>query len=304
MSRPTRADPGGRAYLDLQNRARREGRFTQELLVLYSLERFLARLAVSPHAGTFILKGGMLLAALNARRATVDADLLATQLTNTEEAVLTRVVEIAAITPTTDDGVEYLLDTARARTIREGALYTGVRVSMDARIARATAKLQLDINFGDPVTPAPATIAYPALRDGDPPVMVLGYPLATVLAEKICTAIDLGAANSRLRDYADLWTLTRIHDIDADELCAALTATATHRGVVLRQLAQAVANLADIRSDAYAAFRRRQGDDALALPDELAELIAAAMEFADPVLAESSPVAGQTWRAGDLSWHP
>jgi hypothetical protein len=68
VSRPTRADPGGRAYLDLQNRARREGQATRQLLVLYALEGFLARLAVSRYAGTFVLKGGMLLAAMNARR--------------------------------------------------------------------------------------------------------------------------------------------------------------------------------------------------------------------------------------------
>jgi hypothetical protein len=80
--RPTRADAAGRAYLDLQNRARREGRPTQELLVLYALERFLARLSASPYADQFILKGGLLLAALDARRPTVDADFLARRLSN------------------------------------------------------------------------------------------------------------------------------------------------------------------------------------------------------------------------------
>jgi hypothetical protein len=99
---------------------------------------------------------------------------------------------------------------------------------------RATVKLQLDINFGDPVTPAPVRIAYPSLREGQPPVAVWGYPSATVLAEKLCTAVDLGAANSRLRDYADIWTLTRLHDMAADEVHAALAATAAHRGVLLR----------------------------------------------------------------------
>ena len=153
MSRPTRADPGGRAYLDLQNLARRQGRFTQELLTLYTLERFLARLATSRHAGTFVLKGGMLLAVLAARRATMDADFLATSLVNEEAAVLERVVEIASIVPDIDDGVRYAVDTARARTAREGALYTGVRISMDAHVSTAPVKLQIDINFGDPITP-------------------------------------------------------------------------------------------------------------------------------------------------------
>jgi len=199
VSRPTRADPGGRAYLDLQNQARRQGRSTQELLTLYALERFLARLAASRHAGTFVLKGGMLLAVLHARRATVDADLLATSLVNDEAAVLQWVVEIASIVPDIDDGVRYAIDTARAGTIREGALYTGVRISMEAHVSTATVKLQLDINFGDPITPAPVEIDYPGLREGTPSIPVLGYPLVTVLAEKVSTAIDLGQANTRHR---------------------------------------------------------------------------------------------------------
>jgi hypothetical protein len=77
MSRPTRDTPAGRAYLDLQNRARREGRGTQELLTLYVVERWLARLGTSRYADQFILKGGMLLAAFDARRPTADADALA-----------------------------------------------------------------------------------------------------------------------------------------------------------------------------------------------------------------------------------
>ena len=91
--------------MDLQNLARRQGRFTQELLTMYALERFVARLANSEHAGTFVLKGGMLLAVLAARRATVDADFLATSLVNEEAAVLERVVEIASLVPDIDDGV-------------------------------------------------------------------------------------------------------------------------------------------------------------------------------------------------------
>ena len=83
-SRPVRTHPDGRAYSDLRGQARRQGRPTQELLPLYVLERFPARLAASPYAGDFVLKGGMLLAALSARRPTVDVDLLAERLANDE----------------------------------------------------------------------------------------------------------------------------------------------------------------------------------------------------------------------------
>jgi hypothetical protein len=214
MSRPTRATAGGRAYLDLQNLARRQRRSTQELLVLYVLERFLARLAISGHREKFVLKGGMLLAALSARRPTVDTDLLGTHLSNQTDEVLTRVVEIASTPMSPDDGVAFLTDTARPRIIREGDLYSGVRVTMAATIAEAAVKLQLDINFGDPVTPAPATITYPGL----PSVRILGYPLATVLAEKLTTAIELGAGNSRIRDYADVWTPTGLHHLGAADV--------------------------------------------------------------------------------------
>jgi hypothetical protein len=301
MSRPTRADPSGRAYLDLQNRARREGRSTQELLTLYALERFLARLAMSRHAGTFVLKGGMLLAALNARRATVDVDLLATHLDHAEQAVLERVVEIASLVPELDDGVEYAVRTARARIIREAALYAGVRVTMDAQVSSATVRLQLDVNFGDPITPAPVEIDYPTLRSETSPVRVLGYPLVTVLAEKLSTAIDLGQANSRVRDYADLWTLTGIHDVDGDELRVAIEATSAHRGVRLRPLSEVVADLGTARAQAYIAYRHRIRADAGTLPHDLADLVAEVTDFADPVLKDVMNL-GSRWQAASRTW--
>jgi hypothetical protein len=204
VTRPTRATPEGRAHADLQNLARRESRSAQELLVFYVLERFLARPGDGRQRERFVLKGGMFLAALNARRPSVDADLLATHLSNKTEEVLARGIEIADTTVTPDDGARYLGDTAKARIICEGDLYSGVRVTMNATVADASVKLQLDINFGDPMTPAPSTIAYPRLREGSPPVRVLGYPLPAILAEKVTTAIQLGAANTRIRKFADV----------------------------------------------------------------------------------------------------
>lgn len=167
MSRPSKATPGGRAYLDLQNRARRERRSTQELQTLYVLERWLARLAASPHAGEFVLKGGMLLAVFDARRPTADADLLARNLANDEQTVIARVVGVAGVELDPDDGVEFLVDTATAQSIRDDDLYTGVRISMSCRISTAIVKLKLDINFGDPVTPAPRLLDLPSQRPGD-----------------------------------------------------------------------------------------------------------------------------------------
>lgn len=207
MSRPTRDSAAGRAYLDLQNQARRQKRGTQELLTMYIVERWLSRMSRSTYAEDFILKGGMLLASFGARRPTVDADALARNMAPDQETVARRVAEIAAIEDS-DDGVEFLHETATTAVIRDDALYSGVRVTMTARLATAQVKLRLDINFGDPVTPAPRTVALPSLRSDAPPIRILGYPIETVLAEKIVTAIELGRANTRVRDFADVHLLT------------------------------------------------------------------------------------------------
>jgi hypothetical protein len=252
MSQPTRQTAGGRAYLDLQNRARREHRPTQELLTLYVLERWLARLAASQHARTFVLKGGLLLAVFDARRPTADADLLARNLANDHDTVIGRVHEVALTT--LDDGVTYLPDTITAQRIRDDADYAGVRITMDCQIATAIVKLKLDINVGDPVTPAPRLIDLPSQRPGLAAVRVFGYPIEAVLAEKASTAIALGEANTRVRDYADLYILTGKHSIQYSTMRAALAATTSHRGVAIRRLSEILGELASLRQSAYGAF--------------------------------------------------
>lgn len=175
---------------------------------MYVVERWLARLSRSAYAEDFVLKGGMLLASFGNRRPTVDADALARNMASDQETVAARVAEVAAL-PDPDDGVVFLPDTINTQVIRDDALYSGVRVMMSAQLATAQVKLRLDINFGDPVTPEPRPVELPALRPGTEPIRVLGYPLETVLAEKLTTAIDLGPANTRVRDFADVFTPTR-----------------------------------------------------------------------------------------------
>jgi hypothetical protein len=295
MNRPTKDTAGGRAYLDLQNRARREHRGTQELLTLYVLERLLARLAASPYADMFVLKGGMLLAVLDARRPTADADLLARSLPNNDAAVLTRVREIAQTVVDEEDGVEFLVDTTSAESIREGDLYGGTRVSMTARVSTATVKLKLDINFGDPVTPGPQRIEFPSQRPGRAATVLFGYPIETVLAEKISTAVSLGEANTRVRDYVDLYTLTGRHELSYEAVQAALDATANHRDVRLVPLSEVVGEFSTVRQSAYNAFRRRLGPDGDHLPTELQEIVLAVEAFIDPLV---------TGDVGEGGWVP
>lgn len=300
MSRPTRDTAAGRAYLDLQNRARREKRGTQELLTMYVVERWLARLAASKYAEDFVLKGGMLLAAFGNRRPTQDADALARNMPADQQSVAARVAEIAgADSPTFDDGVVFLPETIKTSISRDDALYSGVRVSMNASIATAEVRLKLDINFGDPITPAPQVIDLPALRPNTEPVWMLGYPIETVLAEKISTAIALKAASTRVRDWADIYTLTGTHTINHATAREALVATATYRGTQLIRLSQAIGALVQLRAGTYAAYRRNLGVDGECLPRDFAETVAAVISFADP-LADLNP--SDTWNPAERRW--
>jgi Nucleotidyl transferase AbiEii toxin, Type IV TA system len=288
MSRPARDTPAGRAYLDLQNRARAEARGTQELPTLYVVERWLARLSASPYADQFVLKGGMFLAAFDARRPTADADMLARNFSNDEATVVSHVVDIAN-QPVSEDGVEFRTETVTSRVIRDEDVYAGVRIAMDCAIATALVKLRLDVNFGDPITPAPQLIDLPALRPDDPPVRVLGYPLETVLAEKIITAIALGPANTRVRDYADICTLTGARSLRQVALREALIATAQHRGVAIASLSTTIGNLIVLRAGTYTAHRSGLGRDADRLPPDFEALVQAVVSFADRLVDETQP---------------
>lgn len=296
MTRPQRSTPAGRAYLDLQRLARSSGRSMQALLPMFASERWLARLAASPHRSRFVLKGGVLLAALGNRRPTQDADLLALDFANDHDTVIGYVNDVAVLELA--DGVSFDPSTTTATTIRESNLYLGVRLSMDCALATARIKLKLDINFGDPVTPGPDTITLPTLLDG-PPVQILGYPIATVLAEKLSTAVQLGQANTRIRDYVDLYNLTGTHPVDFRQARHALLATAAYRAVNLRPLSIAVGELTLIRAGAYRTYRAGLGADGTDLPDSLTEVIAAVTAFADPLIQD---VPRHSWNPTSRDW--
>jgi len=296
MAGPSRSTVAGAVYQDLRKLARAQGRGTDELLVFYVLERFLFRLSSSPYAGQFTLKGGLLLATLDARRPTRDGDLLA-ELPRDENVVLDKISEIARIE--VGDGVEFLPEDIRSETIREGDLYEGFRVSMPARVASARVKLQLDINFGDPITPDAVETEYPQLLAGTA-FPIRGYPLATVLAEKLTTAISLGDVNTRERDWADMWRLTGRHDVDGSEVYRALVRTASHRGLGLKPLSSAIVTLPTRRAQAFRAWRTRQGLDRGEYPESFAELVADVVAFADGLLADD--IDRKIWHPRTRQW--
>lgn len=266
---------------------------------MYVVERWLARLSMSPYVDDFVLKGGMLLAAFGTRRPTADADTLARNIMADQGFVAARVAEIAALADP-DDGVEFLTGTLTTSTIRENAVFLGVRAVMTARISTAHVKFRLDISFGDPVTPAPQMIELPALRPDTAPVRVLGYPIETVLAEKIATAIELGAASTRVRDWADIYTLTGKQTVTFTAAHEALRATCAFRGTAFVRLSLAIGALVQLRSSTYDAYRRGLDPDGDRLPKRFEEVVEAVVAFADPLIDDAS--ASDRWDPESRLW--
>lgn len=293
--RPTRATTEGRAYLDLQNLARSQRRPTDELHQLYALEGFLARLAASPHADKLVLKGGVLLAAYDARRPTRDVDLQARVIAGERSDVLQLVSDIAAIP--VEDGLTFDVDTATAETIREEDEYSGVRVTLTATLATARLTLHVDVNIGDPIWPAPIPVDLPRVLGGS--ITLAGYPLPMVYAEKIITALQRGTSNTRWRDFADLHLLTGLHAVERPELERALAEVATYRQVELSSLAVTLNGYAALAQARWAAWRRKQQLENR-LPESFADVLDDVISFGDPVLAADARI--QRWDPRVRRW--
>lgn len=296
--RPTRDTAAGRAHLDLQKKARADGQPTEALLVLYALEGFLARLAASDHRDELILKGGVLLAAFLVRRPTRDVDLQAQALPNDTDSILGLVRSIAAGTPAggLDDGLVFDAEHATAEVIREDAVYPGVRVGLTCQLHSARIAFHVDVDVGDPIWPEPQPVELPRLLGGS--VALRGYPVPMVHAEKIVTAIARGTANTRWRDFADVYVLAGTHAVEAADLRTAITAVATHRAVELQPLDVVLDGHELFAQTRYAAWRRRHRRDEL--PDRFVDLLAAVVAFAGPVVTDS--VGTATWEPESRTW--
>ena len=196
---------------------RRTGRPFQELLQYYAMERFLYRLSKSPHAASFVLKGALMLRVWDApmARPTKDIDLLG-RLEHSLENGSTVVREVCAV-EVEPDGLAFRSATLRSERIREDADYEGVRIRFDGLLARARIAMQLDVGIGDVMVPGPVEIAYPTLLDFPAP-RLKGYPRETAIAEKFEAMVKLGALNSRMKDFYDIWLLSRQFDFDGPTL--------------------------------------------------------------------------------------
>ncbi len=212
----------------LLNLARERGEDFQLMLTRYAVERLLYRLSVSPYRDQFLLKGAMLFLVWTGHlyRPTRDLDLLGrgeNQVVRVEE-----VFRAVCAVRVEDDGLQFLGGTIRGERIREEDEYEGVRLGLMARLAEARIPLQVDIAFGDVVRPAPEEAEFPTILPFPAPRLRI-YPREAVVAEKFQIMVSLGIANSRMKDFADVWTLAREYPFGGRALAAAIGATFERR---------------------------------------------------------------------------
>jgi hypothetical protein len=254
------------------------------VLTRYAIERLLYRISISKHAAQFLLKGALLFDLWFdiPHRPTRDADFLgfgSAELPDIENIFK----EICAIE--TPDGVAFQTDTVRAVDIRKEANYAGVRITLLGLIDGARCQVQVDIGFGDAVTPGPEDAEYPVILQGFASPKLRVYPRYTVVAEKFEALSSLGIANSRMKDYFDLWVLASHTDFDGDILCQAVRATFDRRKTTL--LNQAPFGLTDAfaqdkqKQVQWRGFLRKNKLDALSLDDVISFLAAFMMPVVD-----------------------
>ncbi len=212
----------------LLNRAKARGEDFNLILTRYALERFLYRLSLVPAREAYWLKGAMLFDLWFdvSHRPTRDADFLGFGPMDTE-ALSGTIREICGVA--VDDGMEYDPASITIEEIREDARYGGLRVRLLGRLGNARCTVQLDVGYGDAVTPGPEEAVYPTLLDNQPPPRLRVYPRAAVVAEKLEAIVSLGMANSRMKDYFDLRALAHEGALDPQLLADAIAATFQRR---------------------------------------------------------------------------
>ena len=230
MAKPVR-DIGASVRARLLALAREKGQAFDLLLTRYALERLLYRLSVSPYCDRFVLKGAMLITTWfnDPHRATRDVDLLGYGDPSPELMLATfrEIVSIAA-----DDGLTFDTDALRVDLIREELEYGGLRLRTTAALAGARISIVIDVGFGDAVEPGIEEIDLPVLLDLPSP-HIRAYSRETVIAEKFQAMIALGRANSRMKDFYDVWVLGKSYDFNDDHLAQAIAATFDRRATPL-----------------------------------------------------------------------
>lgn len=267
----------------LLDRAKRDRRPFNELLQYYAMERFLYRFSQSPHASRFILKGALMLRVWRSPefRSTMDIDMLGR--TRNEEANIVGQIRDVLAVEVDPDGLTFDSDSIRTERIAEDAVYKGIRVRFLGTLDSARVNMQIDIGFGDVVFPEPEEADLPTLLDSPAP-RLLCYSRESVIAEKFEAMVKLGELNSRMKDFYDVWLLSRQFDFDRMRLMEAIRRTFDHRGTPIPgQIVAFTESFVRTKQGQWAAFRNRLQQDST--PVVFAEVVTAIDAFIGPVVA-------------------
>ncbi len=283
----------------LLNKARETNRPFNELLQYFAMERFLYRLSRSTHAGKFVLKGALMFTAWQApvTRPTMDIDLLG--ITDNSIDAIVAVVKDVCTQEVDPDGLVFDPDSVSAERIVEDADYAGVRVLLRGTLGTARIAMQIDIGFGDVVVPKPEMADYPTILDLPAP-RLRGYSRESAVAEKFEAMVKLGLINSRVKDFFDIWLLTRQFDFEGRTMAQAIRKTFTTRGTMIP--AEPVALTGDFakeptRQTQWQGFVRK--NRLQNVPASFADIVEAIEAFLGPItraLATGGEFKG-TWKA-------
>ena len=273
----------------LLNRARGDRRPFNELLQYFAMERFLYRLSQSDHADRFVLKGALMLQVWRLRtiRPTMDIDLLG-RTSNAEADLVAQLRDILAV-DVEPDGLAFEVDSIKTARITEGAGYEGIRIRFPGTLDTARVYMQIDVGFGDVVYPAPEAADLPTMLDFPAP-RLLCYSREASIAEKLEAAVKLGILNSRMKDFYDIWLLSRQFDFDGSELAEAMRLTFERRGTALPPEIEAFTQpFIESKQTQWTAFRNRLQQDHV--PAALGDVVTSMAKFLSPIVAAVS--AGQ-----------
>lgn len=282
----------------LLNKARNDHRPFNELLQYFAIERFLYRLSRSPHADKFILKGALMLRVWQAPlfRPTMDIDMLGRNTENEVEKIVKQVYDICLV-EVESDGLEFNTESIRGERITEAADYEGVRIRFVAQLETAKIPMQMDIGFGDVVVPGPQEAILPTILDFPPPHL-FGYSLESAIAEKFEAMVKLGELNSRMKDFYDIWLLSRQFDFMGERLKDAMSETLKNRGTNLPSEIVAFSNsFLSMKSGQWQAFHRRLGQENI--PADFAKIMGHVKIFLDPIVESirSGKATPSNWEA-------
>lgn len=264
----------------IKNHAVKDKRPFAELLQYYAMERFLYRLTQSEHANSFILKGALMLRVWQSAeiRPTMDIDMLG-KTSNEIDSICAQVHDIISVE--IDDGLVFDPATIRGEKIKEDADYEGVRVRFIGTLENARVNMQIDVGFGDIIHPEPAEAEFPTLLDSPAP-RLLCYSRESVIAEKFEAMIKLGELNSRMKDFYDIWLLSKQFEFDGTQLAEAIRLTFNNRETVIPEVITAFTDeFIKIKDKQWTAFHKRLGQDHV--PDDFAEIVAGIETFIQPV---------------------